>query len=40
MNTHLGNAFAGGSAIAQISEYRAGKTCQDPGFCFLVGEIG
>ena len=40
MNAHLGNAFADGSAIAEISKCRARKASQDSGLCFLVGQIG
>ncbi len=40
MNTHLGNAFADGSAVAEVSKYRTGKSRQDSGLCFLVGQLG
>ena len=40
MNTHLGNAFADGLAIAEISKGRTTKASQDSGLCFLVGQIG
>jgi hypothetical protein len=40
MDTHLGNAFAYGFAVAEISECSAGKASQDSGLCFLVGQLG
>jgi len=40
MNAHLGNAFADGFAIAEISKRRAGEASQDSGLCLLVGQMG
>jgi hypothetical protein len=39
MNTHLGNAFADGFAITEITECRAAEAGQDSGLCFLVGQM-
>src|SRR5205085_10910858 len=37
MNTHFGNTFTHGSAIAEIPEWRAGHARQYPGLGLLVG---
>jgi hypothetical protein len=40
MDTHFGNAFTDGFAIAEVSESRTTQACQDSGLGFLVGQIG
>lgn len=40
MNTHFGNSFADGLAIAEISKRRARKASQDSGLRFEVGQTG
>src|ERR1043166_5426107 len=38
MNTHLGDPFADGATVAEISNYRARKARQDSGFCLRSEE--
>src|SRR5271169_2213216 len=40
VNTHLGNAFTDGFAIAEISKCRACQASQNSSLCFMVGKMG